>query len=441
MAPPHLASSQNNKNETSEEDIMLRCNRNRLRWAVAALVTLFAGAMAHAQSGVPIRIGFSMSLTGGNAANGKPSLVAMQIWEQDINAKGGLLGRPVKLVYYDDQSNASLVPGIYTKLLDVDKVDLIVSGSGTTWIAPAMPVAMQKNKLFIGMLGTAVNDQFKYPRYFSMNPLGPTPKIAFTHDFFEIAKAQKPRPENVALIAADVEFGRTVCDGARENAKNAGFKIVYDRTYPLGMPDMSPIVRSVQATNAEVVVICSLPIDSVGLIRAVNEIGYKPKMIGGGMVGVPVTTIKTLLGPLLNGFINYDLWLPVKGMQYPGVMELIEKYQARAKNEGTDPIGFYNPPWAYAYLQVLAQAVEGTKSLDDAKLAEYMHAATFKTVVGDIKFGPNGEWTEPRILTVQYRDITSTNVNEFRDVSKMTILAPSNYKSGDIVYPFADARR
>ena len=88
----------------------------------------------------------------------KCRLVAMQIWEDDINAKGGLLGRPVKLVYYDDQSNPSQVPGIYAKLLDIDKVDLIISGYASTQIAAAMPVAIQKKKLFISLFGTGINE-------------------------------------------------------------------------------------------------------------------------------------------------------------------------------------------------------------------------------------------------------------------------------------------
>src|SRR6201998_4387419 len=144
--------------------------------ALAALL-LFPNA---AQAAEPITIGFGMGLTGGLAAAGKPALLAMQIWQDDVNAKGRLLGRPVKLVYYDDQSNPPTVPGIYTKLLDVDKVDLIVSGYGTNLIAPAMPVIMQHNRTFLGLFGLAVNSEFKYPNYFSIVPIGgPAPKQAF----------------------------------------------------------------------------------------------------------------------------------------------------------------------------------------------------------------------------------------------------------------------
>ena len=153
----------------------------RVAWSAAVAAFLFA--IAPVKAAEPIKIGFGMALSGPLAANGKMSLVAMQIWEDDINAKGGLLGRPVKLVYYDDQSSPSQVPSIYSKLIDVDKVDLIVSGYASTQIAAAMPVAIQKNKLFISLFGTGVNEQFKYPKYFSMIPNGPTPKPAFTRGF------------------------------------------------------------------------------------------------------------------------------------------------------------------------------------------------------------------------------------------------------------------
>src|SRR5690242_3845751 len=150
--------------------------------AAAALTT--AVAQAQAPSGEPIKIGFSMALTGGLAPNGKSALLAQKIWEEDVNAKGGLLGRPVKLVYYDDQSNPSTVPGIYTKLLDVDKVDLIMGAYATAMLAPAMPIVIQKKKTFVGLLGLAVNTEFNYPNYFAMIPSGPDAKPAFTKGFF-----------------------------------------------------------------------------------------------------------------------------------------------------------------------------------------------------------------------------------------------------------------
>jgi branched-chain amino acid transport system substrate-binding protein len=136
-----------------------------------ALVAIAAAAPA--RTAEPIKIGFGMALTGGLSANGKSALLAMKIWEEGTNATGGLLGRPVRLVYYDDQSNPATVPALFTKLLEVDKVDLVVGDYGTNLLAPAMPVIMSHNMTFIGLFGLAVNSVFNYPKYFSTFPTGP----------------------------------------------------------------------------------------------------------------------------------------------------------------------------------------------------------------------------------------------------------------------------
>jgi branched-chain amino acid transport system substrate-binding protein len=408
---------------------------------VSALVALAApAAQAQAPSGEPLKIGYGISQTGGLAPNGKSALLAQKIWGEDINAKDGLLGRPVKLIYYDDQSNPATVPAIYEKLLDVDKVDIIIGGYGTNMLASAMPVVIHKQKMLIGLFGLAVNAEFAYPKYFCMIPLGPTPKSTQTKGFFDIAIAQNPKPQTAAIVAADAEFAINASEGARENAKAVGLKIVYDKRYPPATTDFAPVVRAIQAANPDIVAILSYPPDSVGMVRAVNEIGYKPKMIGGGMVGPQMTAIKTQLGPLLNGFVNFDYWLPIEKMNFPGVSEFLTKYQARAQQEGVDPLGYHIAPWAYARLQVLQQAVAATKSLDDNKLADYIHKSTFKTLVGDVKFGPQGEWAESRVLQLQFQHIKGTDLGQFKDLSTQVVIVPAQYKSGDVIYPYEMAK-
>ena len=415
--------------------------RGSIVGAILALTAAtLAAAPAAAQSGEPIRIGFSMALTGGLAPNGKSALLAQKIWEEDVNAKGGLLGRPVKLVYYDDKSSPAEVPAIYTKLLDVDKVELVIGPYATAQIAPAMPIVMQKKKMFIGLLGLAVNTEFNYPNYFAMIPSGPDAKPAFTKGFFDIAMAQGQKPQTVAIVAADQEFSRNAADGARENAKAANLRVVYDRTYPPSTADFAPIVRAIQASNPDIVVVCSYPPDSVGMVRSVNEIGFKPKAIGGAMVGLQATAIKTQLGPLLNGWTNYDFWLPVPKMEFAGVADLIKRYQAKAAAEGVDPLGYYMAPWGYAQLQVLQQAVESTKSLDDGKLGDYIRANTFKTVVGDVKFGAKGEWEKSRVLQVQFQNVKGNDVAQFKDMSTQVVVAPAEYESGKVIYPYEKAK-
>jgi branched-chain amino acid transport system substrate-binding protein len=408
---------------------------------VSVLIAALMVALTPARAADPIKIGFSMALTGPLASGGKVMLIALKLWEEDVNARGGLLGRPVALVYYDDQSNGSLVPGIYAKLLDVDKVDLVVSSYGTNVAAPAIPLVMQKNKLFISMFSIGLNTEFRYPRYFSMHPAGPNPKPGYSEGFFKVAMQQSPKPQTVAIVTADGEATRLVTDGVYDNVKKAGLQIVHDRRYPLNTTDFSPIVRAAQAANPDIFFISSYPVDSVGVLRSVNEVGFKPKIVGGILNGLPAPVLKAQLGPMLNGVINYEYWVPTPAMIGPGVMDLIKRYQERARGEGVDPIGIYVPPWAYALAQILEQSIVGANSIDDGKLAEYMRNGTFKTMIGDVKFGRDGEWEKGRILMVQHHGIKSNDIMQFKDMSTMTVLDPPEYATGTAIYPYENAKR
>jgi branched-chain amino acid transport system substrate-binding protein len=402
--------------------------------AAGAAAGIAAPAIAQSK---PFTIGFSMNLTGPLAPNGKAALLASQIWESDINAKGGLLGRPVKLVYYDDQSNPSTVPGLYTKLIDVDKVDIIASSYATNMVAPAMPIVMQHDRTFFALLGLAVNSEFNYKRYFSMVPAGgPRPKESFAEGFFEVAVAQTPKPTTVAICGADAEFARNAMDGARSVIKRLGLKIVYDKTYPPATSDYTPVVRAVAATNPDIFLACSYPADTVGLIRASHEVGFKPKIYGGGMVGLQATSIKTQLGPLLNGIVVYDFWLPWAGFASDAGREFVKKYQAKSAEAGVDLLGYYLPPFAYARMELIEQAVKGVGSTDDAKLADYMRKNTFKTIVGDIRFNAEGEWETAQVMAVQFQGVKGNGVEQFTDPKTEVILWPTKYKTGNIIYPY-----
>jgi len=402
---------------------------------VLVLTTAFVALAAD-----PIKIGFGMALTGGLSANGKPALLAIQIWKDDINKKGGLLGRQVELVFYDDQTNPATVPGIYTKLLDVDKVDLIISGYGTNLIAPLLPIAIERKLTLMGMFGLANNEKYQYPNYFQIQPAGPDPQISTAIGFFELAAKQTPKPQTVALVGADAEYPQNALVGARDLVKKFGFKTLYDKTYPPNTVDYTPIVRAIKATNADIVFVASYPPDSVGMLRAAHEVGLQPKIFGGGMVGLMFTSVMTSMGSALNGVVNYDFWAPEPAfMAIPGIKEFLKDYQARAEKAGVDPLGYYLPPYSYALMQVLGQAVEGTKGLDQQKIADYIRATEFNTIVGKVKFGKNGEWAKGRTLMVQYQKIQGSSVDQFRGPGKKVVLWPDEFKSGSIIYPYAAA--
>ncbi|HEY4373003.1 MAG TPA: amino acid ABC transporter substrate-binding protein [Burkholderiales bacterium] len=384
----------------------------------------------------PIKLGFGMALTGGIAASGKAALIAIQMWQEEINAKGGLLGRPVELVYYDDQSNPATVPGIYTKLLDVDRVDLIVSGYGTNLMAPAMPLVMQRGMMFMGNFGLAVNDKFNYDRYFQIQPNGPNARIDFSKGFLDLAMTMNPKPKTIAILGADAEFPHIALDGARENIKKLGLKTVYDKNYPPTTIDGGPIMRAVAATNPDIVFVASYPPDTAAMVRAANEVNLKCKMFGGGLIGLQFSALKTQLGTLLNNIVYYDINVPEPTMKFPGIDEFLNKYRVRAAKEGVDILGFYLPPYAYAGLQVYTQAIEALKTLDNARLAAYVHKSTFDTIVGKIKFAANGEWDTSRILFVQFQGIKGNDIEQFKEAGKQVILTPAQFKSGKFVYPY-----
>jgi len=408
----------------------------------AAIATVAVLLLSHsaAVAADPIKVGFSMAMTGGVAQNGKQLLIALQLWRDDVNAGGGLLGRPVELVYYDDQSNPSNVPGIYTKLINVDKVDLLLGPYATNMVAAAMPVIIENKKLTVSMLAVSVNRHFNYPKYFSMLSLGPDGVRAFSKGFFELAAEQKPKPQTVAMLSGDAEFARTSADGARANATAAGFKIIYDKSYPPATTDFAPTVRAIQALDPDIVFVAAYPPDTVGIVRAAHEIGLKPKMFGGTMIGLLITPIKMQLGPIVDGLVIMESFVPAPTFNFPGVADVLKRYRAAAVGQKIDPLGYGFVPFGYAAGQVLAQAVEGTKSLDPDKLGAYMHSHKFATVAGEVEYGADGEWTKGRTVFTQFQHVAPNDFQQFASGKVQPVLWPPQYKTGDMIYPYAAAR-
>ena len=163
-------------------------------------------------------------------------------------------------------------------------------------------------------------------------------------------------------------------------------------------------------------------------------------MLGGAMVGLQSTVFKDKLKSKLNGVVNYETWVPSPKLLAPAA-EFFKVYQERAKTAGTDPLGYYLGGWGYAYFQLLGEAIEGAKTLKDEKLADYMHSHEFKTIMGDITFGPYGEWTKQASLQVQYHGITdAANLETWRGMSYQTVLTPEDQKTGELIFPYAKAK-
>ena len=295
-------------------------------------------------------------------------------------------------------------------MITVDKVDLLLGPYGTNFVAPAMPTIINNQKMTITFTAIGINDNFHYPKYFSMVSTGPEGINSFSIGFFDMAAAQQPKPQTVAIIAADAEFAQSAADGARRQIKKHGFNLIYDQSYPPSTTDFAPVIRAVQATNPDIVYIGAYPPDNVGIIRAANEIGLRPKIMGGAMIGMLVTPIKVQLGPIANGLITGRTCAP----RQPG-RSLERPIFSSATGRGR---WFKNRS---AWLRLGSVRLFGRpgvgaggsclKSLDQDRLAEYMHKASFKTVSGDFSFGKDGEWLTSRMSGRRFRmpNLTTSN--------------------------------
>ena len=414
-------------------------NSGRISRRAAVTGALAAGLATPvlAQQG-PVKIGMSMPQTGGLAAGGKSSLLGIEVWRDDVNGKGGLLGRKVELIVYDDKSSAAETPAIYAKLLDVDKVDLIFAPYGTVPTAPLMPMVKQRDLMLIGNFSFQVNRTVKHDKWFNNAPWGPADSWA--RAFIELG--MKAGCESIAMIAADQEFAQAIVGVARQIAGEKKLKIVYEQSYPPATVEFSAMVRAIRAAKPDMVFVASYPNESVGLLRAVNEIGVgsSVKLFGGGMVGLQFASVMESMGSLLNGVVNYNSYLPEKSMEFEGTKAFFEKYQKRAVEAKVDPLGYYLAPFGYAAGQMVEQAVAATGSLDHKKLADWLRGAQLKTIVGAFSFSADGEWKESATLMAQFRGVVDKNIEQFRGPGKQVILFPERLKTGELVQPFEKAR-
>jgi branched-chain amino acid transport system substrate-binding protein len=402
-----------------------------------AVTTLGLTSSAGAQQ-PPIKIGMSMALTGGLAGGGKASLLGTEIWRDDINARGGLLGRKVELIVYDDKSSASETPAIYSKLLDVDKVDLLFAPYATVPTAPIMPLVKQRGMVLIGNFAFQVNSKVGHDMWFNVAPWGPPDSWAAS--FLELG--QKAGGKTIALLAADQEFAQNMALTARDVAKRMNMPIVFDQSYPPNTVEFSGILRALNAAKPDVVYIASYPPDSAGILRAVNEIGVSDnvKIFGGGMVGLQFGAVMENLGSLLNGVVNYNSWLPEPTMYFDGTKAFFETYAKRAVEAKVDPLGYYLAPFGFASGQLIEQAVKATGSLDQKAIAKYLRENVHNTIVGPIAFSADGERKETATLQAQFRGIVDKNMEQFRSSGKQVILFPTKLKSGELITPFETAR-
>jgi len=177
-----------------------------------------------------------------------------------------------------------------------------------------MPLIMERKRFFLGLVALAVNAKFHYPQYFVMIPTGPHPNLALTEGFFQVAGQQSPKPETVAILVADAPFSQSPAQGAKEHLARQGMRVISEGKYPLSTTDFRPFMEDLKRINPDVLFLCSYINDSIGLVRAMHDVGLSPKLVGGAMIGPQNGVVKAKLGALLNGLVNYEYWLPVPSL-------------------------------------------------------------------------------------------------------------------------------
>jgi branched-chain amino acid transport system substrate-binding protein len=413
--------------------------RTFTRTTLAASAAVAAPAIIQAAE-KPLRIGFSIAQTGNIAAGGRAGLAALQMWRDDVNAAGGLNGRNVEFVVYDDQSSPGLVPGIYAKLIDVDRVDLLLLPYGTNLTAVVMPMIKQRNRFALGQFEIGQNDKLMHDRFFEIAPWGPKPGDNWCRGYFDLAK--RLGYKTVGVMNSDAEFSANAANAGKKTAEEYGLKVVSSQNYPPNTVDFSGILRNVNATKPDFVFAASYPVESAAMIRGISEIGIAEsiQMFGGAMVGIQYGDQLQSLGSGLNGVTNYDTYVVAPTMNFPGIDAFLERYRTAAEKLKIDSLGHFLPPFFYAGGQLIAAAAKAVGSFDEAKLAEWLHTNTVETIVGPVKFGADGNWVENRLVWGQYRGVQDKNIDQFRTAGKQIVVHPEALATGKVITPYKTAR-
>lgn len=370
----------------------------------------------------------------------KAGVIAYELWRDDVNAAGGILGRPVELVIYDDQSNAALVPGIYSKLVDIDKVDFLFSPYGANLTATIMPFLKQRDLFCVGMFGLANNDVVKHDKFFQIAPWGPDATTDWARGFFDIAHQRNFK--KIAIVAADAEFPRSAAEGAVKIIKEYGMQTVLSQTYPLNTNDFSSVLRNIKAAAPEIVFACTYPPDGAAMVRGLSEVGIgdSVQLFGGGLVGLQYASLLESLGSSLNGIVNFHTYVPEPTLDFPGIKHFLSRYEVNARAKGVDSLGHQYPTFTYAAGQVVSNALNKIGTVDRAKLAQYLHAEESDTIVGKIRFDAIGNWTKRRVLMVQFQGVKDKDLDQFRFPGRQVVIDPPEFRSGEFKHPFSKAR-
>ncbi len=355
----------------------------------AALAVVVAATAATAQG--PIRIGASISLTGGYAKPGKYQHEGYKLCEKELNAKGGVLGRRVEFVVYDDQSLPATGVRLYEKLITEDKVD-VVMGPYSSPITEAVANVTEKYKKVMVAPLAATTSIFKKGRKYSFMIISPAE--AYLEGLVDMAA--KRGLKTVAIANEDTLFSKAAATGVAELAKSRGMQVVFHEAYPPRSTDFSALLTKIKSLNPDVIAAATYFDDAVALTRQMKELNVNPKLYGvtvGGDLPEFYDTLKAN-AEYIYGATQWEQTLP-----YPGAKEFFEAYKKEFNQEPS-----YHSAAGYAGCVIYAEAVKRAGTLDADKVRDTLLALKLRTMFGDYQVDKDGFQTAHKMVMFQWQD-------------------------------------
>ena len=385
----------------------------------AAAAVLLAGVATEAQG--PIRIGASLSLTGTYAKLGKNQHEGYQLCQKDLNAKGGLLGRKVEFVVYDDQSMPPTGVRLYEKLITEDKVDGVMGPYSSPVTEAVVNVTEKYKKILVTPLAATTSIFRKEPRrkYIFMIL---SPAEVYLEGLVDMAA--KRGLKTVAVINEDTLFSKAAAAGAVDLAKKKGLQVVFTEAYPKGNTDFSALLTKIKnaakgpdgrAETPDVIAAATYFDDAVALTRQMRELNVNPKMYGVTVGGDLPEFYDTLKGSA-EYIYGATQWEPV--LAYPGNKEWFESYKAEFKHEPS-----YHSAAGYAGCMVYVEGVKRAGSLDVDKVREQLLKLEMRTMFGDYKVDQDGFQMAHKMVTFQWQK------------EKKVVVWPDDLAQGKILFP------
>jgi branched-chain amino acid transport system substrate-binding protein len=382
-----------------------------LPWTLASAVALsWLLGPAPAQAQAPIKIGASLSLTGTYGKIGVYQKEGYELCAEDLNAKGGLLGRKVEFVVYDDQSMPATGVRLYEKLITEDKVDAVMGPYSSPITEAVANVTEKYQKVMVTPLA-ATTSIFKKGRKYVFMVISPA------EVYLEglIDTAAKRGLKTVAIVNEDTLFSKAAADGAADLAKKKGMQVVLKEAYPKGNTDFSALLTKIKALNADVIAGATYFDDAVALTRQMRELDINPKMYGvtvGGDLPEFYDTLKKN-AEFVYGATQWDPSLP-----YPGAKEFGAVFKARFKREPS-----YHAAAGYAGCLIYAEGVKRAKTLEADKVRTELLALKMRTTFGDYAVDQDGFQVAHKMATLQWQD------------GKIVIVWPDELANANIRYP------